>query len=108
MYRFSCYLTLWTIATAAGVLGRVIKHELTLTWEVGAPNGQARELIKMNGQFPGPAYVWDEDDDIEVRLIKIPTGNAPGSRRLIQGLPAQVTVHNRMPFNTSVHWHGLL
>ncbi|ORY10495.1 conidial pigment biosynthesis oxidase Arb2/brown2 [Clohesyomyces aquaticus] len=64
-------------------LGKLVKHDLTLSWEVGAPNGQPRELIKVNGQFPGPSLVWDEDDDVEV------------------------WVHNRMDFNSSIHWHGL-
>ncbi|CEO58348.1 Putative Gip1 [Penicillium brasilianum] len=41
-------------------------------------------MIKMNGDFPGPSFVWDEDDDIEV------------------------IVHNKMPFNSSIHWHGLM
>lgn len=40
-------------------------------------------MIKINGGFPGPALTCDEDDDIEI------------------------TVYNQMPFNTSVHWHGL-
>lgn len=62
---------------------KLVREELTLTWEEGAPNGQVRELIKMNGQFPGPTFYWDEDDDVEV------------------------LVRNVMPFNTSIHWHGL-
>ncbi|KAH8695156.1 conidial pigment biosynthesis oxidase Arb2/brown2 [Talaromyces proteolyticus] len=66
------------------VAGKHVRHEMTLTWELGAPNGQVREMIKMNGQFPGPTFVWDEDDDVEV------------------------IVHNRMPFNNTVHWHGLM
>lgn len=48
------------------VAGKHVRHEMTLTWELGAPNGQVREMIKMNGQFPGPTFVWDEDDDVEV------------------------------------------
>lgn len=45
---------------------KVVREVLTLTWEEGAPNGQVREMVKMNGQFPGPNFIWDEDDDIEV------------------------------------------
>ncbi|OAL71576.1 hypothetical protein A7D00_4481 [Trichophyton violaceum] len=78
----------WIIALcalAAGeVAAKVVREELTLTWGLGAPNGQPREMIFMNGQFPGPTFVWDEDDDVEV------------------------LVHNKMPFNTTIHWHGLL
>jgi FtsP/CotA-like multicopper oxidase with cupredoxin domain len=61
----------------------LVKQEWVISWETGAPNGQAREMIKINGQFPGPAVICDEDDDVEV------------------------TVHNIMPFNTTVHWHGM-
>ena len=48
--------------------GKLIREEITLTWDLGAPNGHVREMIKMNGDFPGPSFVWDEDDDIEVIL----------------------------------------
>lgn len=48
------------------VASKLVREEITLTWELGAPNGQVRDMIKMNGEFPGPAYVWDEYDDIEV------------------------------------------
>jgi len=62
----------------------LVRKELTLTWEQGAPNGQARDMIKTNGHFPSPNLVVDEDDDVEV------------------------TVHNHMHQNTTIHWHGLL
>lgn len=64
--------------------GALIRQDWALTWVAGAPNGQERDVIKINGQFPGPPLICDEDDDIEV------------------------TVHNHMPFNTSVHWHGMM
>lgn len=60
-----------------------VKYNFTLTWEQGAPAGVSRYMILNNGQFPGPTMMLDEDDDVEV------------------------TVHNQMPFNTSIHWHGL-
>nr|QNT61264.1 laccase [Chrysosporium merdarium] len=63
---------------------KLVREEIVLTWEVAAPNGQSREVIKVNGQLPGPTFRWDEDDDVEV------------------------IVHNQMPFNTTIHWHGLL
>lgn len=43
-----------------------VTQTLTLTWETGAPNGQSREMIFTNGQFPAPALTFDEDDDVEV------------------------------------------
>lgn len=64
-------------------VSKVVQHEFSMTWESGAPNGQSRDMILINGQFPGPALMLDEQDEVEV------------------------TVHNRMPFNTTVHWHGL-
>lgn len=67
-----------TCATSA-----LVKQDWTITWEPGAPNGQERQMIKINDQFPGPTILCDEDDDV------------------------QITVHNKMPFNTTVHWHGL-
>lgn len=59
---------LFVFLLVTDVCAKHLKHELTLTWEIGAPNGQPREVIKMNGQFPGPTFVWDEDDDIEVSV----------------------------------------
>ena len=53
------------LAFCSGALARTVKETLRITWKEGAPNGQSRELIHTNGQFPGPALVWDEDDDIE-------------------------------------------
>ena len=81
-------LTLPTIVLLASLAFReayskLVREELLLTWEEGSPNGQVRDLIKLNGHFLGPNFYWDEGDDIEV------------------------LVHNVMPFNTSIHWHGL-
>ncbi|KAF2149697.1 multicopper oxidase [Myriangium duriaei CBS 260.36] len=61
-----------------------VRTNLTLTWEPGNPNGNQRELIKINGEMPGPELRFDEGDQVEV------------------------LVQNDMPFNTTVHWHGLL
>lgn len=62
---------LFVLIAAHQIAGKLVKEQVTLTWEVGAPNGQPRELIKLNGQFPGPTFVWDEDDDIEVRTRRL-------------------------------------
>ncbi|KAH6686973.1 multicopper oxidase [Plectosphaerella plurivora] len=56
---------------------------LTLTWETVAPNGVEREMIHVNGQFPGPTLELFEGDDVEVNVL------------------------NKLPFNTSVHYHGI-
>lgn len=63
--------------------GRLIKQTMKFTWEVGAPNGNARKMIKINGKFPGPSIIADEGDIIEVK------------------------VDNQLPFNTTIHWHGI-
>lgn len=56
--------------------------DLTLTWDKRAPDGFERDVILVNGQFPGPLL------------------------DMIQGQEVTVTVHNKLPFNTTVHFHG--
>jgi hypothetical protein len=58
----SCFLcnTVWSAK---------VTKTLNFTWEEGAPNGQSREMIFTNGQFPGPSLHFHEDDDIEVHLV---------------------------------------
>ncbi|OAA56172.1 multicopper oxidase [Niveomyces insectorum RCEF 264] len=63
--------------------GRPRSFELTLTWENHAPDGFVKKMILINGQFPGPLLEMNYGDDVEV------------------------TVHNRMPFNTTIHYHGI-
>lgn len=60
-----------------------VHFDLDLTWENGAPNGQERQMVFVNGQFPGPPMILDEGDDVTV------------------------TVNNHLPFNTTVHFHGI-
>ncbi|KAI0008774.1 multicopper oxidase [Xylariaceae sp. FL0662B] len=74
LLSYFCYAVAWAAQ---------VKHTLRFTWEQGAPNGQSRDIILTNGNFPGPNLVFDEDDDVEI------------------------TVHNDMPRNTTVHWHGI-
>ncbi|KAI1320996.1 multicopper oxidase [Xylariaceae sp. FL0255] len=57
--------------------------DYTLSWEEGKPNGVSRDMIFINGQFPGPMLEINEGDDV------------------------LVTVHNTMPFNASIHFHGV-
>lgn len=58
------------------------KFELTLTWERYAPDGFARDIVLINGQHPGPVLEMNQGDNVEV------------------------LVHNKMPFNTTMHFHG--
>ncbi|KAI0201408.1 multicopper oxidase [Astrocystis sublimbata] len=59
------------------------KFDLTVTWENRAPNGVSRDMILVNGQSPGPMIEVNEGDDV------------------------WVAVHNQMPFNTTMHYHGI-
>ncbi|CAI7620928.1 unnamed protein product [Penicillium glandicola] len=59
------------------------KFELNLTWDTKAPDGVERQQALINGQFPGPPLIFDEGDNVEV------------------------TVNNFLPFNTTMHWHGI-
>jgi len=62
--------------------GKPRSFDLTLTWEKHAPDGFEKKMILTNGQFPGPLLEINYGDDVAV------------------------TVHNKMPFNTKVHYHG--
>lgn len=44
-----------------------VRFPLTLTWEKGAPDGFERDMILMNGQFPGPTLEMNEGANVEVR-----------------------------------------
>ena len=43
-----------------------VRFPITLTWEKGAPDGFARDMILMNGQFPGPTLEMNEGANVEV------------------------------------------
>lgn len=43
-----------------------VYFKLDLTWETGSPNGLERDMIFVNGQFPGPPMILDEGDDVTV------------------------------------------
>ena len=68
---------------ASSCYARIVHFPLTLTWEPAAPDGYTRNIIKMNGQFPGPQLVVDQGDEVEF------------------------LVWNNLPNATSVHFHGL-
>jgi FtsP/CotA-like multicopper oxidase with cupredoxin domain len=59
------------------------RFELNLTWDTRAPDGVERKQALINGQFPGPPLLMDEGDKVEV------------------------TVNNYLPYNTTIHYHGL-
>ena len=53
-----------------------------ITWSPGAPDGNERNMFKINGNFPGPKMELTEGDNVEVR------------------------VSNQSPYNTTIHHHG--
>ena len=67
MFLTSCSgLAICVLVVASAVHSALVKHNLTITWEPGAPNGQSRYMSKTNGQFPAPALWFAEDDVVEV------------------------------------------
>ena len=44
----------------------MVHMELDLTWETGAPDGQARKMVMMNGQSPGPQLSLNQGDHVVV------------------------------------------
>lgn len=47
-----------------------VNFHLDLTWQKGAPDGNVREMIFMNDQFPGPELRIDQGDDVQVGFIR--------------------------------------
>lgn len=81
--------TLFTLGASIAIDKNVVsrdapkKFELNLTWKSGAPDGFERMQVFVNGQYPGPPLIMDEGDNVEV------------------------TVNNYLPFNTTIHYHGI-
>ncbi|KAL4892277.1 multicopper oxidase-domain-containing protein [Aspergillus ambiguus] len=60
-----------------------VHFSLELSWGKGSPNGVTRDMIFVNNQFPGPELIMDEGDDVIIDVL------------------------NRLPVNTSIHFHGI-
>ena len=43
-----------------------VQFEVDLTWETYAPDGNPRQMVLMNGQFPGPQLYLNFGDSVEV------------------------------------------
>lgn len=80
LFTFLLVLALAGTATA----GKLVRYTLTVTDTTVSYTGKVRHAIAVNGQIPMPTLYFTEGDT------------------------AEVTVHNRMHHETSVHWHGLL
>lgn len=88
----SSFLCLSLLASLASfVLGdaanadshNAVVFPITLTWAKGSPDGFEREMIFMNGQFPGPTLNIQEGDNVEF------------------------VVTNKLPYGTTIHFHGI-
>ncbi|CAE6480086.1 unnamed protein product [Rhizoctonia solani] len=76
------------IPLLAGALFPIVQatlrqHTLELTYGTNDADGNTRESWLVNGRTPGPHLVWDEDDDISVKIIN--KGHEP----------------------VTIHWHGI-
>ena len=58
------------------------KFEFTITKQRKDPSGFVRDFLVVNDQFPGPHLEINEGEDVEI------------------------TVHNKLDVNTTIHWHG--
>jgi hypothetical protein len=45
---------------------RTVKKTLTVASKIASPNGNARQVVHVNNQFPAPDLFFDEDDHVEV------------------------------------------
>jgi FtsP/CotA-like multicopper oxidase with cupredoxin domain len=65
------------------VIGQVVHYDLHVTDTLIAFDGKPTHAIAVNGQLPMPTLVFTEGDT------------------------AEITVHNHLKVNTSLHWHGV-
>lgn len=70
------------IPTREGGRRNTRRFEATLTWQDWEVAGAVRKTILTNGQFPAPKIQVKQGDYVEFMVI------------------------NRLPFDTSIHFHG--
>ncbi|KAF2671315.1 conidial pigment biosynthesis oxidase Arb2/brown2 [Microthyrium microscopicum] len=73
---------LWSLLASVAYSAHV-NFQLDLTWKEGSPDGNKRQMVLMNNQFPGPQLTLNYGDTV------------------------QFVVHNRLPFEATVHFHGI-
>ena len=66
MFSYRSCLAVCILAYVPLSFGAHVFFEIDLTWETKAPDGQPRNVILSNGQFPGPRLELDYGDDVEV------------------------------------------
>ena len=99
MFLYRPFSALCVLAYAPLSLCAHVFFEINLTWEVRAPDGQSRYVILSNGQFPGPQLNMKYGDEVEVSHSLQP--------RLHRADCSQFVVHNNLPFDSTVHFHGI-
>ncbi|WYZ41203.1 hypothetical protein EsH8_V_000098 [Colletotrichum jinshuiense] len=72
-----------TLALALGAIAESREFELNLTWETASPDGFARKMILVNGQFTAPRIELNEGDDVTIK------------------------VNNNIPYPATIHYHGI-
>lgn len=70
--------------TGSGVWAKTVSYDLTIAEQQVNISGRPTRAMTINGGIPGPTLHFSEGD------------------------LARITVHNRMPVSTSIHWHGVL
>ena len=99
MFWYRPFLAVCLLAYVPLSLCAHVFFEITLTWEIKAPDGQPRYVVLSNGLFPGPQLNLDYGDEVEV------------SRQLYASVDRadyyQFVVHNNLPFDSTVHFHGI-
>ncbi len=74
----------YDVSVSASTTASAKFFELKITWEQYAPLRISRKMLLVNGQTPGPELQFDQDDDVAVHVV------------------------NDSPFNTTVHFHGII
>ncbi len=79
-----CLLTLLCVLWATAPQAAVKEYDLTIAQKQVNISGKPATAMTINGSIPGPVLHFTEGD------------------------LARIRVHNKMPEDTSIHWHGIL
>jgi FtsP/CotA-like multicopper oxidase with cupredoxin domain len=63
-YKATCFLICSSLALL--VQPAIVNFQLDLTWGWGAPDGTSRQMVLMNGAFPGPQLNVEYGDQVQV------------------------------------------
>ncbi|KAJ5799246.1 multicopper oxidase [Penicillium psychrosexuale] len=77
------FILLWAALKVCSAVAKTVSFTINLTWDYGAPDGFSRKMILINGTSPGPPLLIDQGDNVKF------------------------LVHNNLPSNTTIHFHGI-